>query len=87
MYVVDSSIIVTGSFPRGCILLPLTAQGMTVDISRLSLCSLRQVMVASPATERSAPESGNASISDLPFKDKIYMRIVGADSMAQNSQV
>ena len=38
--------------------------------------------MASPATERSAPESGNASISVLPFKDEICTRIVGADSMA-----
>ena len=38
--------------------------------------------MVSPTTERSDPESGNASISVLPFKDEMCTWIVGADPMA-----
>ena len=79
MYVVDPGMIVTGSFPRGCISVWFTARGVMVFVSRLSLCSPRRVKVASPAKDRLAPESGNTSISVLPFKDEICTRIVGAD--------
>ena len=82
MYVVDPSVIVTSSFPRGCISVRFTAWGVMVDISRLSLCSPRRVKVASPAKDRLAPESGNTSISVLLFKDEICTQIVGADLIA-----
>ena len=51
MYVVYPSMIVTGSFPRGCISVWFTARGVMVFVSRLSLCSPRQVKVASPAKD------------------------------------
>lgn len=82
MYVMDPSVKVTGSFPMGCIFVPFTVRGMMVDGSRLSLCSPRWVKAVSPATERSAPESGSVSISALPFRDEMCTRTVGADSIA-----
>lgn len=82
MYIVDPSVKVTGSFPIGCILVPFTVRGVTVDGSKLSLCSPRWVRAVSPATERSAPESGSVSISALPFRDDMCTRTVGADSMS-----
>ena len=82
VYVIDPSVKVTGSFLIGCILAPFTVWGVTVDGSKLSLCSPRWVKAVSPATKRSAPESGSVLISALPFRDDMCTRTVGADSMS-----
>ena len=60
-----------GSFPTGCILVPLAAFGMVFDGWRLSICSFRCCKIAVLAAEISAPKSGNAVADVVPFSDVI----------------
>ena len=60
---------VTGSFPMGLMVVPLTARGVTTDGMRLSGCSWSCCKKAVPATQMSAPESGRACTIACPFRD------------------
>jgi len=70
-----------GSFPTGCILVPLAAFGMVFDGRRLSICSFRCFKIAVLAAEISAPESGKALADVVPFSDAIVKVILGAGSV------
>ena len=72
---------VTTSLPMGCILWPLTALGVTLEGSRLFLCSPEYFMTSVPATEMSAPKLGRVFRTALPLKDGMWTLIVGAGSM------
>ena len=72
---------VTGSLPMGCILWPLTALGVTLEGSRLFLCSPKCFMTSVPATEMSVPKLGRVFRTALPLGDEMWTLIVGAGSM------
>ena len=69
------------SFPRGCIVDPLTALGTMGDGMRLSGCSFSCWSKEGPAMEMSAPESGSAVTIASPLRADMCAVMVGAGSI------
>ena len=69
------------SFPRGCIVEPLTALGTMGDGMRLSGCSFSCWSREGPAMEISAPESGSAVTTASPLRADMCGVMVGAGSI------
>ena len=72
-------VILTGNLPMGLSLCPLTVRGVMCDGKRLSLWSPSLIM-STPVTETSAPESGRAVSRADPLGVEKYALMVGAGS-------